>query len=180
MTQPFAKLAAMVLGDSNASATAALRAPAIAAAIVLIIGAVGFRLKQPWLFAGLAPTIYMVAIHPGQEATRFRAVVAGHLAALACAYVAIYFVNIDVVTSLLGALKVAPLRVWASALALGVLAIAQPRLRAYHPPAAATALLVTLGAYRMTGKVPLALMGGVVVVAVLAQLVQQVRPGKGH
>ena len=35
-----------------------------------------------------------------------------------------------------------------------------PQLRAYHPPAAATALLVSLGAYRMTGKTPLALMGG--------------------
>ena len=175
MTQPFAKLAAMVLGDSNASATAALRAPAIAAAIVLIIGAVGFRLKQPWLFAGLAPSIFMVAINPGQEPTRFRAVVLGHLAALGCAYVALYFVNIDAVTSLLSAIKVAPLRVWASALALGVLAIAQPRLRAYHPPAAATALLVTLGFYRLRGNTPIALMGGVVIVAAASELLHRTR-----
>jgi hypothetical protein len=57
-----------------------------------------------------------------------------------------------------------------------MLAILMPQLRAYHPPAAATALLVTLGAYRMTGKTPLALMAGVVAVAVVGELMHRVRP----
>jgi CBS-domain-containing membrane protein len=67
-------------------------------------------------------------------------------------------------------------RVWASAAALAMLSVLLPQLRAYHPPAAATALLVTLGAYRMTGKTPLALMGGVVAVALVAELLNRSRP----
>jgi hypothetical protein len=51
-----------------------------------------------------------------------------------------------------------------------------PQLRSFHPPAAATALLVTLGAYRMTGKTPLALMGGVVVIALASEALQRIRP----
>ena len=67
-------------------------------------------------------------------------------------------------------------RVWASAGAIALLALVMPQLRAYHPPAAATALLVTFGAYRMTGKTPLALMGGVVIIAVAAELFNRLRP----
>jgi hypothetical protein len=61
-----------------------------------------------------------------------------------------------------------------------MLAILMPQLRAYHPPAAATALLVTLGAYRMTGKTPLALMAGVVAVAVVAEVLHRVKPRKSR
>jgi hypothetical protein len=56
----------------------------------------------------------------------------------------------------------------------------QPQLRAYHPPAAATALLVTSGAYRMTGKTPLALMAGVLVVAIVAELLHHFRPKRAR
>jgi hypothetical protein len=71
-------------------------------------------------------------------------------------------------------------RVWASAAALALLAIVQPQLRAYHPPAAATALLITLGAYRMTGRTPLALIGGVVAIAIAAELLNRLRPRRGR
>jgi hypothetical protein len=60
------------------------------------------------------------------------------------------------------------------------MAVVSPQLRAYHPPAAATALLITLGAYRMTGRTPLALIGGVVLVAVTAEILNRLRPRKGR
>jgi CBS-domain-containing membrane protein len=71
-------------------------------------------------------------------------------------------------------------RIWASAVALAMLAIVMPQLKSYHPPAAATALLITLGAYRMTGKTPLALMGGVVVIALAAEALNRLRPRRGR
>jgi hypothetical protein len=169
---PLAKLGAMVRGG-------ALWAPAIAAILVVVLGAIGVRLKQPWLFAGLGPTIFMIAINPGQETSRFRAVVGGHLAALGCAYVSRLVVYASGVASVLTAVNVVPLRVWASACALAMLALVQTQLRVYHPPAAATALLVTLGVYRLQGKTPMALMGGVVVVALAAELLQRLRPARG-
>jgi CBS-domain-containing membrane protein len=63
---------------------------------------------------------------------------------------------------------------------LAMLAVLMPQLRAYHPPAAATALLVTLGAYRMTGKTPLALIAGVVAVAVASELLNRIRPRRSR
>src|SRR4051812_32036840 len=85
--QPLAKLASLLGGGSNAHAVNMIWTPALTAVLILVIGAVATRLKQPWLFAGLGPTIFMIAFNPGQEMSRFRAVVGGHLAALGCAYV---------------------------------------------------------------------------------------------
>jgi hypothetical protein len=173
------KLASMLRGGSVAPAVDAIWVPAVSAILIVLTGAIGVWLKQPWLFAGLAPTALMVASSPGHETTRFRAVVGGHLIAIACAYFALLLLNANGAPSVL-ATKVVPLpRVWASACALAMLAVVQPQLRAFHPPAAATALLVTLGAYRMTGKTPLALMGGVLVVGLAAELLPRLRPRRG-
>lgn len=171
-----AKLFAMVRGGSVASLVDVVWVPLVSAALITLAGAIGVWLKQPWLFAGLAPTILMVAANPGHETTSFRAIVVGHLAAIACAYLALLLLNASGAPSML-ATRVVPLdRVWASAVAVAMLAVVTPQLKAFHPPAAATALLVTLGAYRMTGKTPMALMGGVVVIALAAELLKRLRP----
>lgn len=171
-----AKLFAMVRGGSVASLMDVVWVPLVSAALITLAGAIGVWLKQPWLFAGLAPTILMVAANPGHETTSFRAIVVGHLAAIACAYLALLLLNASGAPSML-ATRVVPLdRVWASAVAVAMLAVVTPQLKAFHPPAAATALLVTLGAYRMTGKTPMALMGGVVVIALAAELLKRLRP----
>ena len=163
------KFFAMVRGGSVVSIYDMVRVPLVSAALIALTGAIGYWLKQPWLFAGLAPTILMVAAAPGHETTNFRAIVVGHLAAIACAYLALMLLNANVAPSML-ITRVVPMdRVWASAVALAMLAIVTPQLKAWHPPAAATALLVTLGAYRMTGKTPLALIGGVVLIAIASE-----------
>jgi CBS-domain-containing membrane protein len=66
-------------------------------------------------------------------------------------------------------------RVWASAMAVAMTALLQPSLRAYHPPAAATALLITLGAYHLTWKNSLSMMGGVVIIALMGEWFQRIR-----
>ena len=66
-------------------------------------------------------------------------------------------------------------RVWASAMAIAVTALVQPSLRAYHPPAAATALLVTMGTYHLTWRSSLSMMGGVLVVALVGEWFQRIR-----
>jgi hypothetical protein len=172
------KLAAMVRGGSVAPVLDMIWVPLLSALLIVAVGSIGFWMKQPWLFAALGPTILMVANNPGHETTRLRAVVGGHLAAIACAYLALLILNANEAPALLATVKGQDLspRVWASAAALAMLAMVQPQLKAYHPPAAATALLVTLGAFKMTGRTPLALMGGVVVVAVLAEVLQRLRP----
>lgn len=171
-----AKLTAMFRGGSSAAVVDAIWVPALAATLIVMAGAIGQWLKQPWLFAGLGPTVLMIASNPGHETTRFRAVFISHLAAIGCAYLALLMVNAAGAAGVVTRATVAMPRVWASAVSLAMLAVLLPQLRAYHPPAAATALLVTLGAYRMTGKTPLALMAGVFAVAVVGELLQRIRP----
>ena len=155
-------------------------APGVCAALVVVIGALGFWMHQPWLFAGLGPSILMVASNPGHETSRFRSILVGHMVAIGCAYLALLLLNATSAPSLLAAATMSMPRVWASAGALAMVVLVQPQLRAYHPPAAATALLVTSGAYRMTGKTPLALMAGVLVVAVMAELLHRARPQRSR
>jgi hypothetical protein len=174
-----AKLTALFRGGSRAAVVDAIWVPAVAATLIVIAGAIGYWLRQPWLFAGLGPTILMLASHPGHETTRFRAVVISHLAAIGCAYLALMLLNAHGATAVVTRATVPLPRVWASAVSLAMLTVLLPQLKAYHPPAAATALLVTLGAYRMTGKTPLALIAGVVAVAVAGELIQRIRPRRG-
>jgi hypothetical protein len=165
-----AKLVAMFRGGASvASALDAVWVPAVSAALIVIVGVVGYWMKQPWLFAGLGPTILLVASNPGHESSRFRSVVVGHLAAIGCAYLALVLLNATKAPSLLVTSTVPMARVWAGAGAMAMLGLVMPQLKAYHPPAAATALLVTMGAYRMTGKTPLALLCGVLLVAMAAE-----------
>lgn len=154
--------------------------PGVCATLVILVGAIGFWLHQPWLFAGLGPSVLMVATSQAGESSRFRSIVVGHLVAIGCAYLALLLLNATSAPSLLAAATMSMPRVWASAGALAMVALVQPQLRAYHPPAAATALLVTSGAYRMTGKTPLALMAGVLLVGVAAELLHRFRPERNR
>jgi HPP family protein len=175
-----AKLTAIFRGGSIAPVLDTMWVPLVSATLIVLVGAIGSWMRQPWLFASLAPTILMVAATPGHETTNFRAIVVGHIAAIACAYLALILLNATGSATML-ATRVVPFpRMWASAAALAMFAIVTPPLRGFHPPAAATALLVTLGAYRMTGKTPLALVGGVLVVALAAEALQRFRPRRGR
>jgi HPP family len=176
----FAKLTAIFRGGSIAPALEMVWVPLVSATLIVLVGAIGSWMRQPWLFAALAPTALMVAANPGHETNNFRAIVVGHLAAIACAYLALLMLNATAAPTML-ATRVVPFpRIWASAAAMAMLAIVMPQLKSFHPPAAATALLITLGAYRMTGKTPLALMGGVVVMAIAAEALHRFRPRRGR
>ncbi len=179
-TFKLAKLTDLLSGRSAAKAIDAAWAPGVCAALVIIVGALGFWMHQPWLFAGLGPSILLIASNPGHETSRFRSIAVGHLAAIGCAYLALLLLNATGAPSLLAAATMSLPRVWASAGALAMLVVVQPQLRSYHPPAAATALLVTSGAYRMTGKTPLALMAGVLAVAIAAELLHYLRPQRSR
>jgi hypothetical protein len=170
------KMLSMARGGDFASLLEAFRVPLVSAALIVLVGAIGVWLRQPWLFAGLAPTILMVAASPGHDSTSFRAIVVGHIVAIACAYLALLLLDGARAPNFI-ATRVTPYpRIWASALALAMLAIVQPQFRAFHPPAGATALLVTMGAYKMTGKTPLALTGAVIVIAIASEMLHRVRP----
>lgn len=153
----------------------AIWVPMISAILVLAAGALSLATGRPSLFVALGPTAMLLASNPGHATTRFHAVVLGHVTAFLCAWVALLLMGAGDSPSLLSTSGVTVARVWASAFAVALTAVVQPSLRAYHPPAAATALLITLGVHRVTMKTSLAMLGGVLVVAVLGEWFQRVR-----
>ncbi|HEU4643434.1 MAG TPA: HPP family protein, partial [Gemmatimonadaceae bacterium] len=170
-------------GPSPAASPDAVWVPAMSAILILAAGAMSLATKQPWLFAGLGPTAVIVASSPTHPTTRVHNVVIGHLTALACAWLVLLLLGAGDSASLFGGHSIPVVRVWASALAVALTALVQPSLRAYHPPAAATALLITLGVHRVTWKVSLSMMAGVLLVALLGEWFRRLRvkeqPGRG-
>ncbi len=146
---------------------------AMAAILILVVGALTLATSQPWLFAALGPSAVLIGGSPGQPSSRFHSVVVGHLSALVCAWLVVILVGAS--GSGMSGDTIGVARVWASAMAIALTTLVQPSLRAYHPPSAATALLITLGAYHLTWKSSLSMMGGVVIVALMGEWFQRIR-----
>lgn len=162
-------------GRSPAAAADSVWVPAVSGALVLVAGAMTLATGQPWLFAALGPTAVMIAASPGHSATRFHSIVLGHLCAFLCAWLAVLLVGAHDAPTIFGPHTLSAARVWASALAVAVTVLVQPSIRAYHPPAACTALLVTLGMYRITWKSSASMMAGVLLVALVGEWFQRIR-----
>ena len=171
-----ARIGAMWKGRSPVAATESAWVPAASGAMILVVGALGLATKQPWLFAGLGPTALLLASSPQHTTARVHNVVVGHLTGLAAAWLSLLLLGAATAPTLLSGQPTPVARVWASAFAVALTALVQPSLRAYHPPAAATALLMTLGVYKATGKTSLHLMGGVVIIALLGMWIRRLRP----
>jgi CBS-domain-containing membrane protein len=153
----------------------AIWVPLVSVILILAVGALSLATRKPWLFAALGPTVVLLAANPGHPTTRFHAIVVGHVVALCSAWVAVLLMGAGDAMSLTGGSAIGVSRVWASAFAIGIMAAVQPSLKAYHPPAAATVLLVTLGVHRLTWSTFIAMVGGVLVVAVLGEWFQRIR-----
>ena len=153
----------------------AIWVPLVSAILILAVGSLSLATRQPWLFAALGPTVVLLAANPGHPTTRFHAIVVGHLVALSSAWIAVLLMGANDSQSLLAGSGIAVARVWASAFAVAIMAAVQPSLKAYHPPAAATVLLVTLGVYRLSWNSFIAMLGGVLVVAILGEWFQRIR-----
>ncbi len=164
-----------VASRSPASAADSVWVPLASGVLILVAGAMTLATGSPWLFAALGPTAVIVAANPGHPTTRFHAVVLGHLTALLCGWLAVLLMGAGDTPSLFGSHAISVSRIWASAAAVAVTTLLQPSFKAYHPPAAATALLITLGAYNGTWKNFASMMAGVLVVALVGEWLQRVR-----
>jgi hypothetical protein len=162
------------MGRSPAGASDSVWTPLASGLLVLAAGAMSLATGQHWLTVGLGPTAVAIATTPGHRSVRFHAIVVGHAVAFACAFLAVVLLGASD-APLLSAKAIPIPRVWASAIAVALTALVQPMLRAPHAPAAATALLVALGIVKPTMRASLALLGGVLVVALLGEWLQRVR-----
>lgn len=121
-----------------------LYAAVVAVVTLCAAGAVGLALHQPWLFPSLGPTVMVLAETPRQPAAHPRNVVVGHLVGAVAGYLALVVTGLTAAPSVTEA-GVDGRRIAAAALSLALTTLALQVVRAPHPPAGATTLIVSLG-----------------------------------
>lgn len=139
--------------------------PAIFSLLVIgLVGALALAAGQPWLFPSLGPTVFLQAMSPGEPASRPWNMLVGHSIGVASGFGALAAFGALDAPSALGGLGLSPQRAAATALAVGVTIFLQQLADAKHPPAAATTMLITLGAIAPSWGAAAAVMIGVALV----------------
>lgn len=122
----------------------ATRAFGGSAVALVVAGAVALLTRQPWLFPSLGPAIMLHVEQPDKPESSPRNTVIGHLVALLAGYALLVVTGLADNPSALQEGVSVP-RIVAAAGSLAVTAAVLVLLKAAHPPAGATTLIVSLG-----------------------------------
>jgi hypothetical protein len=148
--------------------------PVVGAGLILAIGLIGLAVGRPWIGPSLGPTIMLAVMSPAHPTARAWNVLAGHLGGLSAGLAAVMMVGAQNAPIVLQTGELTAPRVAAATIAVGLTAAVGIILRASHPPAAATTLLVALGSIARPPQI-LAMIAGVVIVALLAEWIRRIR-----
>ncbi len=144
----------------------------VSTAVMVAIGALAIWARQPWLFPSLGPTIFLQTVTPNEPGSRLWNTLAGHTVGVCLGFLTVYIFGIQA----LAAEHLTPGRVCATALAVGSTILVQYLLKALHPPAAATTMLVTLGGLKADWASVGAIAIGVALVSAFGELARQLHP----
>jgi hypothetical protein len=145
-----------------------------AALLVLVVGSLGALVGLPWLVPSIGPSAVLIAVTPSHPTARPWNAIVGHAGGIAAGFLAVALFAATSAPTVLGDHQLVPVRVAAASLAIGLTIGVGFLLRATHPPAAATTLLVALGAIA-TFEQALIVMAGVLVTAAAGELLRTVR-----
>jgi hypothetical protein len=148
--------------------------PIVAGALLLGVGAVGLLVGKPWLLPSLGPTAVLLAVSAAHPSARPWNIFVGHLGGLVAGFVAVFLLGAQDAPVVLTDGQLVPARVLAAAIAVALTVLIGDLLRAPHPPAAATALLVALGSIATLDKA-LWIVAGAALIAILGEGVRLVR-----
>jgi hypothetical protein len=148
--------------------------PIVAGALLLGVGALGLLVGKPWLLPSLGPTAVLLAISAAHPTARPWNIFIGHLGGLVAGFGAVFVLGAQSAPVVLTDGQLVPARVVAAAIAVALTVVIGDLLRAPHPPAAATALLVALGSIA-TPEQALWVVAGAAVIAILGEIVRLVR-----
>lgn len=149
-------------------------APVTAGLLMLSVGLVGLAFSQPWLFPSLGPSAYLRSERPGHEVSRLYNTLAGHMVGLGLGFLAVAVFDAWDAPAVVSSGIITLPRVEASALAVALTVLFNSLFRSSHPPAAATTLLVALGAFS-TSKDALVVFAGVLLMAAVSEVFRQLR-----
>ena len=150
-------------------------AAVLAGAVMAAIGALAWASAMPWLFPSLGPTIAIQSEFADQPVARPWNVVVGHFigAAVGIACVHLTGAIADPPANVAHLLSVN--RIVAGVAAVAVSMWLQQLLRARHPPAQATTLLICVGALDADWRGAGVLAAGIALVALLGEGVRRVK-----
>lgn len=150
-------------------------APIASGVLILLVGLLGLAAHQPWLFPSLGPTAFLQAELPKLPSSKFYNIVVGHLLGLGSGLLAVALFGANQAPSVLTTGALTTPRVWAAVLAVILNLFLVLLLKASHPPAAATTLLVALGGFKPTLHDVITVIMGVLIVATAGEILRQVR-----
>lgn len=136
---------------------------AVAAGLILVVGLTAYLAGEPWLFPSLGPTAYLLASYPDLPSSRPYNCLVGHFVGIASGFAALAIFNAwD--SPIVPLNDVSLPRLGAATLAVGLTVLVNHLLRSGHPPAAATTLLIALGALQGAWSPGIIAMGVVLLV----------------
>ena len=145
-----------------------------AAVLVLIVGLLGVLANLPWLVPSICPSAVLIAVTPNHPTARPWNTLVGHAGGMMAGFVAVALFGAASAPTVLGDHQLVAVRVGAAAVAIGLTVGVGFLLRASHPPAAATTLLVALGAIA-TLQQALVVMAGVALTVAVGEILRQAR-----
>jgi hypothetical protein len=154
----------------------AVYAALMSAAVMAIIGVLGFSFGAPILFPSLGPTIFLQTVTPNEPSARVWNTLVGHAIGVAAAFAAVFLFGADHAPAAMSFGSITLARIGATALAVGITVAAQFVLAAEHPPAAATTMLIALGSFAADWQTILLLATGVALVAGLGEFARRFDP----
>ena len=143
--------------------------------IMVALGGLSMAAGQPLLFPSLAPATVTHVARPLQPSAHPYPTIAGQLLGIGCAYLAVWLTGATASPSVLGAHSFPAPRMWATAVGIVLTAASQEAAGALNPPAAATVVLITLGAFAPIARDFWTLVAGVLVMALLGELARRLR-----
>jgi hypothetical protein len=148
--------------------------PVAAAGLILLVGLIGVAVGKPWLLPSIGPSAVLIALMPAHPTARAWNTLVGHAIGIGAGFLAIVVAGAanDPSPIVDGQLTLG--RVIAATIAVGLTLLLSAMARANHPPAAATTLLVALGA-AATAEKSLNLFAGVILIAIAGELLRRVR-----
>lgn len=147
---------------------------ALAGLLVLLPGLLGYATGNLWLFPSLGPTIVLQITLPHHRRSWLYSVVVGHIAGIFCGYSIAMASGAAYVPSAFTSGHLGFLHVVASCTAVTLLILVLTPLKAMHPPAASTALLIALGGFRATWHDFIVVLVGIVIIATAGEVIRRI------
>lgn len=140
--------------------------------LLLVVGAVGWAIKMPLLFASLGPTAYEMIEKPESPSSKAYNVIVGHYLGLGAAFFFLWALSAWGAPKVASAGFVSSARLWAVVLSGALTAVLTIAAKATQPAALATSLLVSLGAMQ-TARDAVSIIIAVLILAVIGEPVRR-------